>query len=166
MKPTPEQESILDAVRTSKSNLMIRARAGCGKTSTLQLIDAATPTNLANLLICFNKSIAEDAKKKMRSSTTVKTFNSIGHQLWAEHCKKKLSLDTQKILGIYRNIVDEADKSERAFREAVTLDEAFIEAGRELRLIEMRKSKSAPGKPGAKPEPPRSGGLMGKLFKK
>ena len=28
--PTPEQQTILDAVKTTKSNLMIRARAGCG----------------------------------------------------------------------------------------------------------------------------------------
>ena len=69
-------------------------------------------------------------------------------------------------VGLLWKFLNEADKAERSFREAVTLDAAFIDAGRELRLIEMRKSKSAPGKPGARPEPPRGGGFMGKLFKK
>jgi curved DNA-binding protein CbpA len=69
-------------------------------------------------------------------------------------------------VGLLWKFLNEGDKAERAFREAVNLDASFIEAGRELRLIEMRKSKPPLGKPGAKPEPPRGGGLMGKLFKK
>jgi hypothetical protein len=69
-------------------------------------------------------------------------------------------------VGLLWKFLNEVDKSERAFREVVALDTSFIDAGRELRLIEMRKTKSKPGKPGSKPEPPRSGGLMGKFFKK
>jgi hypothetical protein len=69
-------------------------------------------------------------------------------------------------VGLLWKFLNETDKAERAFREAVSLDASFIDAGRELRLIEMRKSKSSSGKPGVKPEPPRGGGLMGKLFKK
>jgi tetratricopeptide (TPR) repeat protein len=69
-------------------------------------------------------------------------------------------------VGLLWKFLNEGDKAGRAFREAVNLDASFIEAGRELRLIEMRKSKPPLGKPGAKPEPPRGGGLMGKFFKK
>lgn len=111
MTPTDEQQSILEATKTTKSNLMIRARAGCGKTSTLELIDRALPG--PNLLICFNKAIATEATKRMRTTTTVRTFNSIGHKIWADFSQKRLSLDKQKILNIYRAIVDDADKHER-----------------------------------------------------
>jgi hypothetical protein len=69
-------------------------------------------------------------------------------------------------VGLLWKFLNEADKAERAFREVVTLDTSFIDAGRELRLIEMRKSKPASGKFGSKPEPPHGGGLMGKFFKK
>ena len=69
-------------------------------------------------------------------------------------------------VGLMWKFLNEADKAERAFRESVTLDTSFIDAGRELRLIEMRRSKHSSGKPGAKPEPPRSGGLGGRFFKK
>lgn len=69
-------------------------------------------------------------------------------------------------LGLLWKFLNEIDKAERAFREAVTLDTSFIDASRELRLIEMRKSKPAPGKSGSKPEPSHGGGLMGKFFKK
>jgi DnaJ-domain-containing protein 1 len=65
-------------------------------------------------------------------------------------------------LGLLWKFLNEIPKAEQAFREAVQIDAAFIEAGRELRLIEMRKNK-AQAKP-KEPEPPR--GLMGKLWKR
>jgi len=68
-------------------------------------------------------------------------------------------------VGLLWKFLNEADKAERAFREAVTLDTSFIEASRELRLIEMRKHKHSASRPSAKSEP-TSGGLMGKFFKK
>jgi hypothetical protein len=63
-------------------------------------------------------------------------------------------------VGSLWKFLNEPGKAEHAFREAVALDASFIEASRELRLIDMRKSK-----PPAKPESP-GGGFMGKLFKK
>ena len=67
-------------------------------------------------------------------------------------------------LGQLWKFLNEAAKAEQAFREAVQIDATFIEAGRELRLIGMRKNKSGT-KPG-RPEPPHSGGLMGKFWKR
>ena len=94
MKPTTEQSNILDFIATEKSNLMIRARAGCGKSSTLKLIDQAATTAQPYLVICFSKSIADEARQsgEFRTSTTIKTMNAIGHGIWAEYCNKKLKL--------------------------------------------------------------------------
>lgn len=110
---TSEQSAILDFIQSSHDNLMIRARAGCGKSFTLKLIDRVLRGPA--LVICFNKSIADEAKesKEFRSTTVIKTMNSLGHGIWADYCKRKLSLDFQKTLNIYRQIVDDADKSER-----------------------------------------------------
>lgn len=114
MNPTAEQSAILDFISTSKSNLMIRARAGCGKSSTLKLIDAKLSGPA--LMICFNKSIADEALKSngFRVTTHIKTMNSIGHKIWADSCANKLVLSKTKILDIYRNIVNDADRSERS----------------------------------------------------
>jgi curved DNA-binding protein CbpA len=68
-------------------------------------------------------------------------------------------------IGQMWKFLNEIDKAEPAFREAVQIDNAFIEASRELRLIEMRKTRSGTSKHGHKSEPPK-GGLMGKFFKK
>jgi superfamily I DNA/RNA helicase len=118
MKPTHEQSAILDFVAASRTNLMVRARAGCGKSSTLKLIDTALSGTA--LVICFNKSIADEAKKDQkagqgfRSTTTIKTMNSIGHSIWADYSHKRLALSKTKILDIYRNLVDEADRADRS----------------------------------------------------
>lgn len=64
-------------------------------------------------------------------------------------------------VGLLWKFLNEPSRAEHAFRMAVDVDTSFIDASRELRLIEMRKGKA----PAGKPEPPR-GGLMGKLFKK
>lgn len=112
MNPTPEQESILDSVRSTKSNLMIRAYAGTGKTSTLELIDTvAKPA--PHLYLCFNKSVANEAIKRMASMTTVRTFNSLGHRIWAQQCGGNLTLKSTKTVEIFRSIVDEAPRAER-----------------------------------------------------
>jgi DnaJ domain/Domain of unknown function (DUF4388) len=68
-------------------------------------------------------------------------------------------------IGLMWKFLNENDKAEPAFREAVHIDNALIEASRELRLIEMRRNKAGGSKPGHKPEAPK-GGLMGKFFKK
>ena len=66
-------------------------------------------------------------------------------------------------LGQIWKFLNEPDRAERAFREAVNQDKEFIEATREMRLLEMRRTrKSAAHKDS---DPPR-GGIMGRLFKK
>jgi tetratricopeptide (TPR) repeat protein len=99
------------------------------------------------------------ARKEALVRDTLKTMEEVVHE------RPKFARGFYWV-GLLWKFLNEADKAERAFREAVALDTSFIEAGRELRLIEMRKSKSSSGKPGSKPEPPRGGGFMGKLFKK
>lgn len=68
-------------------------------------------------------------------------------------------------VGLLWKFLNEPDKAAQGFREAVVLEPSFIEASRELRLIEMRKSKQSGNRPGGKP-PGSGGGLMGKLFKR
>jgi len=68
-------------------------------------------------------------------------------------------------VGQLWKFLNESSKAEEAFREAVQVDSSFIEASRELRLIEMRKGKTSAGKAGAKAESGH-GGRKGKFWKK
>jgi curved DNA-binding protein CbpA len=65
-------------------------------------------------------------------------------------------------LGLIWKFLNEPDRAERCFREAVEHDKEFIEATRELRLCEMRRQRGGPSKSA---EASR-GGLMGRLFKR
>jgi hypothetical protein len=142
---TPEQTAILDFYSSTKLNLMIRARAGCGKSATLKLIDQSTRSGIPSLMICFNKSIADEAKasEAFRPSTTIKTMNSIGHGIWADYCKTKLKLDPQKILSIYRKIVDDADRSERGHLwQVYDIVKQGVDLGRALGYIPAKHAKA------------------------
>ena len=91
---------------------MIRARAGTGKTTMLEMIDAAQKS-VPTLLICFNKSIATEAEHRMKATTTVRTFNGLGHRIWSDYCSKRLTLNKNKIRDIFKTIVDESPRGER-----------------------------------------------------
>ena len=103
MNPTPEQDAILAAASGSSQNLMIRAYAGTGKTSTLEMIERVAKTRPI-LYLVFNKKNAEEAKDRMLSTTTVRTFNSLGHRVWASACgRKSISLNPRKTQDILQN---------------------------------------------------------------
>lgn len=85
--PTEEQQSCIDFIRHEDGNLLINALAGTGKTTTLDFIQASAPT-LPVLCLAFNKSVAEEASKRFPATTTVRTFNSLGHRIWAKSVSK------------------------------------------------------------------------------
>lgn len=107
---TDEQIAILDAARTTPDNLMIKANAGCGKTSTLEAVEQALPPG-PMLYLVFNKKNATEAAGRMKSTTNVRTFNSIGHRIWGTG--RSLRVDTDKTRNIFKSIADSADQSHR-----------------------------------------------------
>jgi hypothetical protein len=66
-------------------------------------------------------------------------------------------------LGQIWKFLNEPDRAEAAFREAAHQDKEFLEAEREMRVLEMRRTKAHATR--KKTEPPR-GGIVGRLFKK
>lgn len=105
MNPTDEQNLIIERVRSSTSNLEVNALAGSGKTTTLDLIQAASPKQPV-LCLAFNKNIAEEMKKKFPSSTTVKTMNGLGHGIWYK-AVGKLNLEPRKMNTIFKEYIDD-----------------------------------------------------------
>ena len=103
LTPTEEQSHILNLLLTTKSNLLINALAGTGKTSTLELIqNAAKPPVLC---LAFNRRIADEMGKRFRSTTTVRTLNGLGHRIWSAACANRLSLDKDKCRDLLRESI-------------------------------------------------------------
>jgi superfamily I DNA/RNA helicase len=93
--PTDEQTSILSKVSNTNDNLLINAFAGTGKTTTLELIQEVIGPEPV-LYLCFNKRVAEEAKRKFPSTTSVRTLNSQGHNIWAKTYSGKLTVNGKK----------------------------------------------------------------------
>jgi hypothetical protein len=73
VKPTQEQQAILDATGRV---LLINARAGTGKTTTLQMIASAHP-DLRILYLVFNRKAREEAAGRFPRNVEVRTVHSL-----------------------------------------------------------------------------------------
>lgn len=79
-EPSKYQKAILDYIENETGNLLVDAKAGAGKTSTLILIaDKIIEQNKKCLFLAFNKSIVEELKGRIVSDNCqVKTLHSLG----------------------------------------------------------------------------------------
>ena len=104
--PTPEQLAIIDAAANSKSNLMVFAFAGTGKTTAIEFMVPHLPTRSV-LLLAFNKKNCIDLERvfieprgqepPLAPWVTVRSFNALGHRAFASAIGRRLILDDKKI---------------------------------------------------------------------
>jgi DNA helicase-2/ATP-dependent DNA helicase PcrA len=106
---SPQQQAIMDAVKRPGPNLIIEARAGTGKTTTL--IEVCKYLGRGAVFMAFNKNIATEIGPRLAaagiSQKDIKsaTFHSVGFQAWVRHapaCRnnvrpEKLALLADKI---------------------------------------------------------------------
>jgi hypothetical protein len=107
INPTAEQQAALDAFATGE-NVLIRAGAGTGKTSTLRLLGESAPER-SILFIAFNSSVKADAAKSFPSNVDCLTSHGLANRaLRRTHpdLMRKLNgprqspVDVSKALGI------------------------------------------------------------------
>lgn len=104
MTPTSEQQKILNC---TDKYVAINALAGTGKTTTLYLYTMNNP-NEKMLYLCYNKSIAVEAKKVFPKNVDVMTFHSLAYRTvgfkYAEKLKGNLSIsDIIKVLSLEKS---------------------------------------------------------------
>ena len=109
--PTAEQSHILSLVTSTSSNLIINALAGSGKTTTLEMIQNAAPPPV--LCLAFNRRIADEMVTRFRTTTTVRTFNGLGHRIWGSTCAGRLALDPKKCQDLLREVIKELPRNEQ-----------------------------------------------------
>lgn len=95
-KPTAEQQAILQATQQSEVSIMIRAYAGCAKTSTVEMLSPLLPQR-PTLALAFNKKIAKELERRLPSHFTVMTMNGLGHRAWGRVIGKQPQLDDKKV---------------------------------------------------------------------
>lgn len=86
-----QQEAIFDWFIDGEGNLVVRARAGTGKTTTIieavsRLMSALVdPASLRVLLAAFNKKIAVELDERLPAGATAKTLHSLGFGFVKSH---------------------------------------------------------------------------------
>ncbi|QET04037.1 ATP-dependent helicase (plasmid) [Cupriavidus pauculus] len=88
MKPTVEQQQVVDTVRDG-STVKVFARAGAGKTSTLRM-SAEARGRARGLLLAFNTDIAKEAASKFPQNTRCRTFHSFAFGATRPEITRKL----------------------------------------------------------------------------
>jgi superfamily I DNA/RNA helicase len=127
---TIEQQAILDhCVGTNHPNLMINALAGTGKSATLKMIDRVHRDKPALYLVFAKRNqleaIAAQKAEEFASTTTIKTFNGLGHGIWSRAIAHSTTLDKSKSRTLWRELIDDLSRPEanEAWREySVVMD--------------------------------------------
>lgn len=104
--PTEEQLTILKAACDSDKSVMVRAYAGCAKTTMLKMIAQDLPPEPA-LAIVFNVKNKDDLVKFMPPHIQVKTMNGLGHSAWAKTIGRQPKVDDGKFGKILKQVMKE-----------------------------------------------------------
>lgn len=130
--PTDEQAAIIQAATTTNRNILVNALAGAAKTSTLEMICQALPSDLPILSVAFNKRIATEMAERLPGNVRCATLNSIGHKIWAATIGKRLVLDTKKsynLLGEALRTYGQFDRGDFDYADMLNLIRAAKSSG-------------------------------------
>lgn len=108
---SPEQEAIFEWFRSGSGNLVVRARAGTGKTTTIKAAFAKAPERRM-LYVVFNKKNQVEAERKITDPRVeVRTLHSLGlnfiRQVW-DGVQPNDDVEVDRIEAAASDIPDEA----------------------------------------------------------
>lgn len=130
LTPTPEQSNIIEAVTNSPANVMVNAKAGTGKTTTLTMICGALK-RVSTLALVFNTRNKTDLEKKLPDWVSVMTINGLGHRAWGraigKPCIPNVKKLGQKITALSREL--EFDLPEDHWMQVKNLVTMAMQAG-------------------------------------
>ena len=106
---TPQQQEFIRMVQSTDDNILLDARAGTGKTTTL--LSAIEGLNIPILALAFNKSIQQELSKKLPQGATAKTFNGLGHVTWGNQIGRRCIVSTSKSYDIILSLIKEDEDS-------------------------------------------------------
>jgi len=114
-EPSQYQQAIFEFIRYGKGSGVVDAKAGSGKSSTIEQAyrNHINPA-LKTLFLTFNKSIAVGLENRLPPTAAVKTLNALGNSLWWRHMtpftvtveNRKTSISAKKLLGKEANFKD------------------------------------------------------------
>lgn len=86
--PTEEQLAPINAVTNSKGDIKVKALAGVGKTTLLQMIVEANPSKRF-LYLAFNKTVAKEAEQRFPSNCKAYTVHGLAYRSFVSTLDRK-----------------------------------------------------------------------------
>lgn len=104
--PTPEQAAIIATLRDRPTvSLMVDARAGSAKTTTIEMASHVMEVPSASF-VAFNKRIATELETRIPPQFSAMTLNGMGHRAWMRVVSgKKVNVDTDKVFKACKAII-------------------------------------------------------------
>lgn len=107
--PSPQQQKILDFVRDDTRSLIVEARAGSGKTTTLVMLSQVIPKSSLSLFLAFNKNIATELQTRLPSNIQAKTFHSHAFGALQRNLPRRPKVDGDKTFKLIKNTLSYGD---------------------------------------------------------
>lgn len=129
-KWNPNQEAIFEAVANTEHNLVVQARAGTGKTTTL--VEALTwrPAGLSTVAIAFNKAMQVELAGRVPPGVDTKTLHSVGFAA-CKNARPAIQVDNDKIYKIIKRLYPKAFNQLGKIKRLVGLGKNTLETTHE-----------------------------------
>jgi DNA helicase-2/ATP-dependent DNA helicase PcrA len=129
---TAEQLAAIEHATTSPANLIIEARAGAAKTTTLVEIAKRLPGPVLSL--AFNASIRDEMKLRMPDHVECLTLHGCGFAAWRRYLPGiKMKVDEKKTSSIFREVIAGLPKRDQ--------DDAWASYADILRAVSVAKNQ-------------------------
>ena len=130
LHPTDQQTTIIDEIVNGKGNLVIKARAGTGKTKTILQGISQLPPNASGVYLVFGNRNAREAEAKMpNDNIVIATHHATGLRA-LKSAFGKVQVDNDKMIGIVANVVGgfEPEKEELCYNveKAISLCKGYL----------------------------------------
>jgi DNA helicase II / ATP-dependent DNA helicase PcrA len=103
--PSPYQQAIFDYIKNRDGNLIVKAVAGSGKTTTAVESLKFIPSDKKVLFLAFNKAIATTLQQRVPGNVKASTFHSCGYQA-LKSVNQRYDLDNNKVYEAIRKMFE------------------------------------------------------------
>ena len=136
--PSTYQQQIFDFIKNQSGNLLINAKAGSGKTtSIIESLKYIDTENLDVLFLAFNKSIKKEIDNRVKKNglnVTVNTCHGYGYSLIMNHFDHTVGLDNNKYRNLLNDLINCSKLDDTAILSKYNLDESLLKNAKSFDL--------------------------------
>lgn len=139
MEDSKYQIAIFDEVKKGKTDILVKATAGSGKTTTIVKASKLLPKYLDIIFLAFNVSIVEELKNRLPNNVKCQTLHSLGMRSLYGYYKSKIKVTKYKTIGFAEKVLKTKKLSPQDYKKAKFTVNEMLNVVR-LNLIENEQT--------------------------